>query len=275
MENIEAIQKHNAYQKKLARAYAAKMTRNPSALEDRMANYFNIRGIDYITQKPLFITDKRGKIIKFFIADFYIQKANLIVEVDGKFHKEEQEYDNLRDELIKDQYKGINILRLTWHDLDNQDKLNSIFQGILFASHQASNYMGRVHKIQTSTEEYAMVFLENLSKLYELKGMEFKVLLCCWMESCYSGKGVIAGNLVYNDTLFKNKCREKGLKTTNAVFDNAFSILHRKGYLLKISKGLYMVNPLYAFKGTLSDRSKLLEELMKGKYIETYKLKRA
>lgn len=266
MENKQSILKHNAYEQKLAKTYSVKMMLNPSPLEDRMANYFNVRGIEYVTQKPFFITDKNGKIIKFFIADFYIPNAKLIVEVDGKFHKNEQEYDNLRDELIKEQYKGTTIVRLTWHDLDDQNYLNRIFQKIQFIPNQS--YIHKKINALNAQDEYIMFFIPNYKKLLELTGTELKLLFFCWFHSSKYNEGIVAGNIIYNDSTLKEKCHKAGLKATGSVIDNTFSKLHRKGFLLKICRGEYMINPLYAFRGSLKERNKLLTKLLKEGKIE-------
>lgn len=56
---------------------------------------------------------KRQCIILDFIADFYCPSANLIIEVDGGYHlqEEQQQLDKEREERL--QAKGYNILRFT------------------------------------------------------------------------------------------------------------------------------------------------------------------
>lgn len=260
------IAKRNTYMIKLAKTYAVKMLKNLSPLEDRMANYFNIRGIEYESQKPFFIRDKNEMIIKFFIADFYIPSAKLIVETDGKFHQEEREYDNLRDNLITEQYKDVSIIRFTWHDLDNQDALNELFQRVLFASNKSKNYTSKQKVFQGTPDKYFMFFFSDQSKLFELTGSELKLLLYCWVHASNYGEGNLAGNIIYNNKFFKEKCHKEGLSIANAVIDNTFSKLHRKGFLLKMAKCMYLINPLYAFKGTLTQREELIKTLIdKGK----------
>ena len=61
-----------------------------------------MRGYQFLRQKPL---DR-------YIADFYCQRLNLVLEVDGYSHydKEAQENDALRDSILREH--GLNILRI-------------------------------------------------------------------------------------------------------------------------------------------------------------------
>ena len=65
---------------------------------------------------------KRQCIILDFIADFYCPSANLIIEVDGGYHlqEEQQQLDKEREERL--QAKGYNILRFTNEQVINQTK---------------------------------------------------------------------------------------------------------------------------------------------------------
>ncbi|HSW59524.1 MAG TPA: endonuclease domain-containing protein [bacterium] len=58
---------------------------------------------------------------RFFIADFYCAKKKLVVEIDGKIHEKQKDYDELREYII--QSLGYKVIRFTnediQHDLDN------------------------------------------------------------------------------------------------------------------------------------------------------------
>ena len=54
---------------------------------------------------------------KFFIADFYCHEKMLVLEVDGKIHDFQQEYDQHREDILKD--RGFNILRVTNEEVEN------------------------------------------------------------------------------------------------------------------------------------------------------------
>ena len=108
-----------------------------------------------------------------------------------------------------------------------------------------------------SLDEFIMVFFSSCPQLMELSGNHLKVLICCWKHSSYNPENDDRGNILHNGTGFKNACRESGLDVSNAVIDNAISALCKKGFLIKKFRGEYLLNPLYFFKGRLSDRSKV------------------
>jgi very-short-patch-repair endonuclease len=54
---------------------------------------------------------RRQHDIEGFIVDFYCHDLKLAIEIDGRVHEKQKEYDELRQELIAS--KGINFIRLT------------------------------------------------------------------------------------------------------------------------------------------------------------------
>lgn len=106
-------------------------------------------------------------------------------------------------------------------------------------------------------DEFIMIFFAGCPDLLALKGIHLKILICCWKYSSYNSDNEKEGNIVYNNSMFKEKCREFGLKAPEASIDNAFSYLSKNGYLIKKCRGMYLLNPKYFFKGRLSDRSKI------------------
>ena len=108
-----------------------------------------------------------------------------------------------------------------------------------------------------SLDEFIMVFFTSCPMLLKLKGFNLKVLICCWKFSSYNYENDKEGNIIHNNSSFKDYCRAEGLETSDASIDNAISQLKKNGFLIKKCKGEYMLNPKYFFKGTLSKRSKL------------------
>ncbi|BAY18291.1 hypothetical protein NIES21_41350 [Anabaenopsis circularis NIES-21] len=53
---------------------------------------------------------RRQKIIDGFIADFYCHAARLVIEVDGKIHEQQTEYDTERDKVLL--ARGLRLLRI-------------------------------------------------------------------------------------------------------------------------------------------------------------------
>lgn len=54
---------------------------------------------------------RRQQIIEGFIVDFYCHSLGLVIEVDGKIHDQQKDYDLERDKIIT--AKGLMILRFT------------------------------------------------------------------------------------------------------------------------------------------------------------------
>lgn len=70
-----------------------------------------LKGLRYEQQKVIFINEW-----EFFIVDFYIPKYNLVIEIDGKQHDENKEYDLYRTKKLKS--IGIRkVLRFTNEDI--------------------------------------------------------------------------------------------------------------------------------------------------------------
>lgn len=61
---------------------------------------------DNINNKPLY-----------FIADFYCSEKKLVIEVDGKIHEFQKDYDERRDEILTN--AGLRVLRLKNEELTN------------------------------------------------------------------------------------------------------------------------------------------------------------
>lgn len=110
---------------------------------------------------------------------------------------------------------------------------------------------------KVTIDEFIMVFFASYPELFKLKGVPLKVLMCCWKRSSYNPMCEEEGNIVCNNTSFKEACREYGLDTSDANIDNAISLLAKRNLLIKRCRGEYLLNPKYFFKGSLSSRSKL------------------
>ena len=110
---------------------------------------------------------------------------------------------------------------------------------------------------KVTLDEFIMVFFSSYPELYQLSGVQLKVLMGCWKYSSYNSTNYAEGNIVHNNPSFKEFCRQDGLVTSDANIDNAISTLCKKGLLIKRCKGEYILDPRYFFKGKLSDRSKI------------------
>ena len=73
-----------------------------------------LEGKKFVRQYPIYYKNINGK-QEFFIADFYCAEHNLVVELDGKVHDSNKEYDEQRDIIIKG--KGLSVLRIKNEEL--------------------------------------------------------------------------------------------------------------------------------------------------------------
>ena len=60
---------------------------------------------------------RRQQIIDGYIVDFYCHSAGLVIEVDGDIHLEQQDYDQYRDEHLRE--LGLTVMRFTNLEIDN------------------------------------------------------------------------------------------------------------------------------------------------------------
>lgn len=117
------VQEHNREVIWSAEARAAEMQDFPSPLEERMKRYLDAYGIGYEFQKIFYIRKEDGWIVRYYIADFFIPERNIIIEVDGKFHNKQKQKDKNRTKEIQEYYPQVQVLRYTWSDLSDFDKM--------------------------------------------------------------------------------------------------------------------------------------------------------
>jgi hypothetical protein len=108
-----------------------------------------------------------------------------------------------------------------------------------------------------SLDEFIMVYFSSYPELFKLKGLQLKVLMCCWKHSTYNKENDLSGNIVHNNASFKQHCKEEGLQLSDASIDNNISALCKAGLLIKKCRGEYILNPNYFFKGVMTQRTKI------------------
>ena len=109
---------------------------------------------------------------------------------------------------------------------------------------------------KVSMDEFIMLFFNSFPELFKLEGNALKLLMCIWKKSSYN-PFEDSGNLFYNNKIFKEYVRSTGLNLTDLTINMYVSKLAKKDILIKQCQGTYMLNPLYFFKGKLSDRTHL------------------
>lgn len=120
------IQNHNREMIAQAEYRAGEMVAFPSKLEERMISFLDDLGICYEFQKIFYIYADDGWIIRYYIADFYIPDKNIIIEVDGKFHDRQRLHDKHRTKMIQEHYPDVEVLRYTWNDLSDSDRMEEL-----------------------------------------------------------------------------------------------------------------------------------------------------
>ena len=77
-----------------------------------------LSGYKFLRQHPIiYKADYKG--LNYFIADFYCNAKNTVIELDGSIHDENQEYDQFRDEEMK--LMGLHVLRLKNEELSDMN----------------------------------------------------------------------------------------------------------------------------------------------------------
>jgi very-short-patch-repair endonuclease len=71
-------------------------------------------GKKFLRQHPLIYGSYKNN-PKFFIADFYCAESKLVIELDGKIHDFQREYDEQRDFIIQEM--GLKVLRIRNEEL--------------------------------------------------------------------------------------------------------------------------------------------------------------
>jgi very-short-patch-repair endonuclease len=88
----------------------------------------SLLGYRFLRQHPLFYRiDKEW--IEFFIADFYCSQLKLVIEVDGKIHEKQNDYDSERD--LKLLNKGICVVRVKNEELPDEKTAKYVINRII------------------------------------------------------------------------------------------------------------------------------------------------
>jgi leucyl-tRNA synthetase len=98
---------------------ARELRNNPTSAERKLWEYLRkrrLKGYRFLRQKPI-IYEQRNHKAYFFIADFYCAETKLVIELDGKYHNQQKEYDRNRDLVIEK--LGLTVLRFDNEELQN------------------------------------------------------------------------------------------------------------------------------------------------------------
>lgn len=104
---------------KLARELRRRQTPAENILWKELRNR-QLFGVKFFRQHPIICEIDRGK-IHFFIPDFYSSEQKLVIELDGKIHDYQKDYDRERDLIIEK--KDLKVIRFKNEEVNNLDKL--------------------------------------------------------------------------------------------------------------------------------------------------------
>ncbi len=97
-----------------ARDLRKKQTEAEEVLWQKLRNR-NFSGLKFTRQHPIYYFKNDRK--KFLIADFYCNNLKLIIEVDGRIHEKQKNYDRIREELLE--IKLYKIIRFKSEEIEN------------------------------------------------------------------------------------------------------------------------------------------------------------
>jgi len=108
------------------RLFIRRLHRRFTHAEGIMSNILYHLGLRYLFQYQF----KRGH-FKIYVADFYIPRYNLVVEVDGGYHSDRKDYDQKRSSFLESTY-SVKVIRFTNSEiLNNPDSVKTELQRIL------------------------------------------------------------------------------------------------------------------------------------------------
>jgi len=79
-----------------------------------------LKGVKFLRQHPITYQNINND-YQFFIPDFYSAEKKLVVEIDGKIHDFQKEYDQSREEILID--LGLKVIRFKNEELQNITKV--------------------------------------------------------------------------------------------------------------------------------------------------------
>jgi very-short-patch-repair endonuclease len=77
-----------------------------------------INGRKFFRQYPIQFEYNNEK--RFFVADFYCAEIKLVLEIDGKIHEQQREYDEMRTYIINQ--LGIKVIRFSNEEVKHTDE---------------------------------------------------------------------------------------------------------------------------------------------------------
>ncbi len=99
--------------KLLARELRKNQTKSEKLFWEKLRNRKFV-GLKFTRQHPIYYFKDGQK--RFFIADFFCNQLKLVVELDGRIHEKQKDYDQAREDLLKT--KKLIILRFRNEEIE-------------------------------------------------------------------------------------------------------------------------------------------------------------
>ncbi len=103
----------------VAKQTARDLRKRQTTTETKIWNILRDRqflGMKFYRQYPIIFDFASKK--RFFIADFYSYEAKLVIEIDGRAHDYQRDYDEMRTFIINS--RGIRVIRFTNEEIENE-----------------------------------------------------------------------------------------------------------------------------------------------------------
>lgn len=113
--------------KKKITELARELRKNPTPFEKvfwELVRKRRFQGLKFLRQKP-FLYSQYGSKRYFYIADFYCAEHKLVIEIDGKIHDYQKDYDQQRTIVLES--LGLKVIRFRNEELMNE---NLVFEKI-------------------------------------------------------------------------------------------------------------------------------------------------
>ncbi len=101
--------------KQRARLLRQNSTEEEKILWEKLRNR-KFHGLKFLRQRPIVYDEINGRVL-YFIPDLYCAEMKTIIEIDGKIHDFQKDYDNRRDEILRNM--GLKILRFKNDEIKN------------------------------------------------------------------------------------------------------------------------------------------------------------
>lgn len=124
---------------------------------------------------------------------------------------------------------------------------------------------------KVDAEQFCQIYLRDNEEFYKLTKAESNILAVLWYTSNYyeDKEQQLPGNKVSLDEQLRDTIKQK-TGCAYGTIKNTISSLVKKQMLLKDNryKSVYYLNPQFFFKGKITDRSKIIRNIVEYEFIK-------